>query len=449
MRRQALLKNGSIKKSKLTSSPFDCLLEYGINGEGYWTYESMIIQLEDCMDCLSVLYPSLDFVFLFDHSNGHDRLQPNGLSSTRISKYYGGKQPKMRDSVLTDVKCFGPFHDHTYPLQLNSIQSMIYKSTDSGPFYLTEDDREKQKHDIRTGRMRKKFKLKSELRKNLKENNIVKPSGSLKQLQDQCKRLDIPITCEVEVVEDGWIGKPKGSFQILYERGWIDVTKMRKYTERGKVNEMGIMDESFSTSQLIKKQPDFIGELTLLQYYAKKMGATVDRSPKCHPEIAGEGIEYVWALAKLYYRGKPIEQKRTKKKYRELVDECLSVVNLTKTRVRKCSRRAREYMLAYLAYDSIKKEHAERTGSRVSHSADAVAVAANTSPPQTGKDIDRLLYMNYKLIEKSIKTFKTHRNARDFDDKFIRRLKLDDNEARLVKCVVDEMKKPKIERFAD
>jgi hypothetical protein len=88
--------------------------------------------------------------------------------------------------------------------------------------------------------MRKKFKVKSELRKNLKENNIVKPSGSLKLLQEQCKQLDIPITCEVEVVEDGWIGKPKGSFQILYEHGWIDVTNMRRYTERGKVNEMGI-----------------------------------------------------------------------------------------------------------------------------------------------------------------------------------------------------------------
>ncbi len=179
--------------------------------------------------------------------------------------------------------------------------------------------------------MKKKFKVQSELRENLKQNNILKPSGSLKLLQEQYKRLDIPITCEVEVVEDGWLGKPKGSFQVLYERGWIDITKIRKYTEKGKVNEMGILDESFSTSQLIKKQPDFIGELTLPQYYAKKMGATADRSPKCHPEIAGEGIEYVWALAKLYYRAKPIERKRTKKKYRELVDECLLVVNLTKT----------------------------------------------------------------------------------------------------------------------
>ena len=135
----------------------------------------------------------------------------------------------MRDSVLTDIKCFGPFHDHTYPLQLDSTQSMIYQPTDTGPFYLTEDDRQKQKHDIRTGRMKKKFKVKSELRENLKQNNILKPSGSLKLLQEQCKRLHIPITCEVEVVEDGWIGKPKGSFQILYEHGWIDITKIWKY----------------------------------------------------------------------------------------------------------------------------------------------------------------------------------------------------------------------------
>jgi hypothetical protein len=42
-------------------------------------------------------------------------------------------------------------------------------------------------------------------------------------------------------------------------------------------------------------------ELTLLQYYAQEMGVKVDRAPKWHPEIAGEGIEYIWALAKLYY----------------------------------------------------------------------------------------------------------------------------------------------------
>ena len=34
---------------------------------------------------------SYDFVFLFDHSNGHDRMQPDGLNAISVRKNYGGK----------------------------------------------------------------------------------------------------------------------------------------------------------------------------------------------------------------------------------------------------------------------------------------------------------------------------------------------------------------------
>ena len=91
----AIVKNGSSTKNNLTCSPFVRELEYGANKEGYWTYECMSIQVEDCIDCMKVLYPNYDIVFLFDHSNGHDRLQPNGLSVNKIRKGFGGKQPKM------------------------------------------------------------------------------------------------------------------------------------------------------------------------------------------------------------------------------------------------------------------------------------------------------------------------------------------------------------------
>jgi hypothetical protein len=30
-------------------------------------------------------------------------------------------------------------------------------------------------------------------------------------------------------------------------------------------------------------------------YLAEQLGVEVDRSTKCHPEMAGEGIEYSWA----------------------------------------------------------------------------------------------------------------------------------------------------------
>jgi hypothetical protein len=45
--------------------------------------------------------------------------------------------------------------------------------------------------------------------------------------------------------------------------------------------------------------------------------------------------------------------------------------------------------------------------------------------------------LNYKLIEKSIKTYKSHQNARDFDAKFIKNLKLDSQNCKILKKVVN------------
>jgi hypothetical protein len=130
-------KNGTTCKPKLTSTPFMQLLEYGANNNGYWSYELMVIQFEDCIDVLQTLYPQFDYVFLVGHSNGHDRMKPNGLNAQKVNKYYGGKQVSMRDSKLTSKECFGKYHNKDYKLQLNSTQSMVYKEGDIGPFYLS------------------------------------------------------------------------------------------------------------------------------------------------------------------------------------------------------------------------------------------------------------------------------------------------------------------------
>jgi hypothetical protein len=87
------------------------------------------------------------------------------------------------------------------------------------------------------------------------------------------------------------------------------------------------------------------------------MGVNIDRTPKCHPELAGEGVEYTWALAKLYYRNAPIHWKRRKESFRLLVNECLSTNrNLQIDKIRKCSRRARDYIVAYKAIEEIQNK---------------------------------------------------------------------------------------------
>jgi len=98
---------------------------------------------------------------------------------------------------------------------------------------------------------------------------------------------------------------------------------------------------------LMASLTDFVNEETMLQTKAKEMGVIVDRSPVCHAEFAGEGVEYAWGASKNYYRLQPLSEKRTKESWRDLVTKCLSPEVLTIDKVRSFSRRARRHILAY------------------------------------------------------------------------------------------------------
>ncbi len=73
---------GSYLKKPLTmdKSPFLHYFDYGENKEGYWDYNHMVLQFEDVVDCLKVMHPNFHFVFLFDHSLGHAKQRPDGLT---------------------------------------------------------------------------------------------------------------------------------------------------------------------------------------------------------------------------------------------------------------------------------------------------------------------------------------------------------------------------------
>ena len=129
----------------------------------------------------------------------------------------------------------------------------------------------------------------------------------------------------------------------------------------------------------------------MLQYHGRLLGVTVDRTPKCHPEIAGEGIKYCWAAAKMCYRQLRIREKRIKAKFLNSVKISTDRNKvLTLAMQRKFSRRARQYMLAYRAID-IQSQNNENKEVKMSHS----------------------------LLENVLKAFKTHRCTADTDSKWI------------------------------
>jgi hypothetical protein len=55
----------------------------------------------------------------------------------------------------------------------------------------------------------------------------------------------------------------------------------------------------------------------MLQSMGRKMGVMIDRTTKCHPELACEGIEYSWGCAKNFYRCLPLSEKKIKGKVYE------------------------------------------------------------------------------------------------------------------------------------
>ncbi len=117
----------------------------------------------------------------------------------------------------------------------------------------------------------------------------------------------------MQKIVQGWGGRQKGLLQCLWERGWIDPMKLQDYTIEGRIDALGIKQTSFSLKHLVANCTDFIEEESLLQSNGQKIGAIIDRMPKCHCELAGEGVKYSWACSKNEFRKKPIRQKKKTK----------------------------------------------------------------------------------------------------------------------------------------
>jgi hypothetical protein len=90
---------------------------------------------------------------------------------------------------------------------------------------------------------------------------------------------------------DGWEGKAKGLMQVLWERGFVDVNDVSKYTLNRWQDASGILMKETSLMYLMSNCQDFEDEESLLQTMGREM---VDFTPKCHCELAGEGIEYTY-----------------------------------------------------------------------------------------------------------------------------------------------------------
>jgi hypothetical protein len=109
-------------------------------------------------------------------------MQPNRFNTRKVNKIFGGKQPMMRESVISDACYFSEYHTSSYTLQLNGTQKIHFTSDAVGPFYMLPKEREARKYDYNTGMVCKRPVLKQRMVEMLREMNIINPRGNAKKI---------------------------------------------------------------------------------------------------------------------------------------------------------------------------------------------------------------------------------------------------------------------------
>jgi hypothetical protein len=127
--------------------------------------------------------------------------------------------------------------------------------------------------------------------------------------------------------ESGWLNAAKGLKQYLFERGFIHPSGTQTLEgKRGDDDEEYEDDElkkgvhyweedldlgngttkkirvSSSLKEVASNLYDFENEKTQLQQLIEDLGHRMDKTPKCHPEIAGEGVELNWGKSAYEFR---------------------------------------------------------------------------------------------------------------------------------------------------
>jgi len=407
----ALKVNGTTAKPQLTSSPFIQQLAFG--GSVYWNSDHMILQVCDIMDCLKVIAPEHEYVFLFDHSSGHAKKRANGLDVKNMNVDWGGSAGMdMRTTNIEERDGYiGPYHEENNPWMVKVGQTLGHVYPKAGeedsnvfvppsPFNLTATAREEKEFDVEVDipieKRKERSKHKKELIAELMETETGRKVGitnlwklKLPDLQEKARGvgIDIKITPTTKT-KAGWRGRGIGLLAAAYARGWVDKENLKQYQSM-KYDDDGNLVKKYSLQYLLGQCKDFQDEVTQLEFVCKMQGARAIITPKYHAELAGEGIEYTWGFLKSIYRRFPLAKKKGKANFEALLAKILSRDNITTNLVRKFSRRARAYMETYVALDM--NEDKEMKDAPIPH----------------------------RKIEQLKKVMKSHRAAIDFDKSFV------------------------------
>ena len=103
-----------------------------------------------------------------------------------------------------------------FPRILNpgDVQSMVFLPGDEGPFWMTAEQRQSTRFDVKIQEKRMKRKLtKEELTMKLVERGIV-AQGNMTNIKRVCTQQGIPVEIEITKIQHGWEGSAKGMLQV-------------------------------------------------------------------------------------------------------------------------------------------------------------------------------------------------------------------------------------------
>ena len=111
------------------------------------------------------------------------------------------------------------------------MQRFNFVEVDAGHFWLNEEERAVTKHDSHTRSLKTVNKMKQELVASFVSMSIVVRGTKDEVTQiEKAKNLDVVVI--IERTNEGWSRFPKGLLQVLWERGFIEQTKLKSHAKR-------------------------------------------------------------------------------------------------------------------------------------------------------------------------------------------------------------------------
>jgi hypothetical protein len=297
----------------LKFSPGVVCIDPGKNKDGWWDYDAYAQQVVDYRDCVRYLYPGYQIVLEDDHSQNHTKQKEGGLNTNTMNARFGGKQSVPRPETGSLMEEYQGFLGDNqlqvvFPagVDIPVVWRDVATSVDVTTNTITVADKKLKKGDVQC------FVFTAD---------DLPPAHEPLTLREDSEVTKFGVTKTVP----GYVGKPKGLRQVLWERGL--------YIQGMKLPEM---------REVLSACLDFKHEECALEDMVHAQGDVVFFSPKAHPEVAGMGIEYTWGAAKLIFRR---NNDCNSRRLHGSVHDALK--HITVSMAHSFGRRARDYQHGY------------------------------------------------------------------------------------------------------